>query len=73
MQSEIQLNNLMHILRKIEEKVEFIEREIISMRSTDAELSFSDKQLVDLTITKVKSNSFADLVTLEELSEKVGV
>ena len=53
--------------------MEFIEREIISMRSTDAELSFSDKQLVDLTITKVKSNSFADLVTLEELSEKVGV
>ncbi len=73
MQSDIQLNNLMNILRKIEEKVESIEREIISMRSTDAELSLSDKQLVDLTITKVKSNNFTNLITLEELSEKVGV
>ena len=73
MQSEIQLNNLMNILRKIEEKVESIERQIISMRSADTELSSSDKQLVDLTITKVKSNDFADLVTLEELSEKSGV
>ncbi len=73
MQSEIQLNNLMNILRRIEEKVESIEREIISMQNTDAELSLSDKQLVDLTITKVKSNNFADLVTLEELSEKAGV
>ena len=73
MQSETQLNNLMNILRKIEAKVESIEREIISMRSTDAELSVSDKQLVDLTITKIKSNDFTDLVTLEELSEKVGV
>ncbi len=46
--------------------------ELLSSEEVEKELSPSDKQLVDLTISKVKSNNFEDMITFEELSKEIG-
>ena len=69
-------SKIMGIIEKIEQKVSFIEKEVITIKrwlSDDSRLSPYEKKLVEETIKKVKVGNFEDMVTLEDLKKKVGV
>ena len=69
-------NTIMGIMRRIEQKVNFIEDEVITIKSwlgDDNKLSPSEKKLIDGTIRKVKDGHFTDMITLENLKRKIGV
>ena len=60
-------------MERIEQKVDFIEDEIITIKgwlSDDGKLAPYEKKLVDETIKKVKAGNFTDMITLEELKKK---
>lgn len=76
MEANIQLNSLMGTIKRIEQKVEFIEDEIITIKSwlnDDGKLTPYEKKIVDESIKKVKTGNFTNMVTLEDLKKKVGV
>ena len=69
-------NKIINIIERIEQKVDFIEDEIITIKSwlsDDSKLAPYEKKLIDETIKKVKAGNFTDMITLEELRKKVGV
>ena len=69
-------NTIMGIMKRIEQKVNFIEDEVITIKSwlgDDNKLSPSEKKLIDGTIRKVKDGHFTDMITLENLKRKIGV
>jgi len=68
-------NKVVNIMKRIEEKINFIEDEIVTIKSwisDDGKLSPYEKKQVDETIKKVKAGKFIDLPTLEDLKEKIG-
>ena len=67
---------IINIIEKIEQKVSFIEKEVITIKSwlsDDSRLSPYEKKLVEETIKKVKAGNFKDMITLEDLKRKVGI
>ena len=64
------------IIEKIERKVSFIEKEVMTIKSwlsDDSRLSPYEKKIVDETIKKVKTGDFRDMITLKDLKKKIGV
>jgi len=75
MEATIQIHNLIDIMKRIEQKVDFIGEEVITMKSwldDDSKLSPYEEKLVDETIRKIKAGEFMDMTTLEELRKKMG-
>ena len=69
-------NTIINIIKRIEQKVNFIEDEVITIKSwlsEDSKLSPYEKKLVDGTIKKVKAGHFTEMITLGNLKKKIGV
>ena len=75
-QINTQQNIIVNIMKRIEQKVNFIEDEVITIKSwlsNDSILSPYEKKMVDGTIRKVKEGDFIDMITLGNLKKKIGV
>ncbi len=75
-QINTQQNIMVNIMKRIEQKINFIEDEVITIKSwlgEDNKLSPSEKKLIDGTIRKVKEGHFTDMITLGNLKRKIGV
>ena len=69
-------NTIMDFMKRIEQKVNFIEDEVITIKSwlsDDNKLSPYEKKLMDRTINKVKAGNFTDMIELGDLKKKIGV
>jgi len=69
-------NEVINTLKQIGKKMDFLEEEIVTIKSwlaEDERLSPYEKKLVNETIKKVKSGKASSMPTLEEMRKRVGV
>ena len=75
MASKREMADLIEVMKRIEQKVELLEAEMVVVKSylgEDRKLSPAEKKLVEESIRKVKADDLADTISLEDLKKKVG-
>ena len=62
-------------LRHIEEKMDFLEREVVTIKSwlsEDERLTPYEKKLIEDTIRKVKNDKTSSMPTIEDMRKRAG-
>lgn len=75
MESNVQMTNLLKTMKRLEQKVDLIESEVVTIKShldEDSKLSPEERKMVDTAITRVKSGDMSDTISLKDLRKRVG-
>lgn len=69
-------NEILSALREIEKKMEFLEEEVVTIKSwlsDDEKLTPYEKKLVEQTTEKVRSGKASSMPTLAEMRKRAGI
>jgi hypothetical protein len=75
MEANVQMTNLLQTMKRLEQKVDFIENEVVTIKSyldEDSKLTAEEKEITESAIARVKSGTMGDTISLENLRKKVG-
>jgi len=71
----VQITTLLQTMKRLEQKIDFIETEVVTIKSyldEDSKLTPEEKQMVDAALIRVKSGNINDTISLGDLRKKVG-
>jgi transcription antitermination factor NusA-like protein len=75
MEASVQMSDIAALMKRLEQKVDFIGAEVVEIKSyldEDGILTPQEKRMVDSAVRRVKAGDISDAISLSDLRKKVG-